>query len=407
MKAGYENAPLASVCQVFADGDWIESKDQAASGIRLVQTGNVGEGEFKDRGDKARYVDEATFARLRCTEIFPGDCLVSRLPDPVGRACILPETGQRMITAVDCTIVRPDLTRLDPAFFVYFTRSAKYLREVDGRCTGTTRKRVSRTALGAVPVPLPPLEEQQQIVAILDEAFEGLARARANAEANLQNARELFENALEFELSATAGAAVVPLGDHVNLLAGYAFKSTGYTASPDGMRLIRGDNIVPGAVRWRDTKLWPNDDCDTYNKYLLRTDDLLIAMDRTWITAGIKYAVLSEFDVPSLLVQRVARLRCLASLDTNFLALLIGARMFERYVLSIQTGVGVPHISPTQIGSFSFPLPEILDQQAIVDRMKVLRAACDELEVTYLQSIQNLDALRQSFLQKAFAGELT
>jgi type I restriction enzyme S subunit len=58
------------------------------------------------RSDKARFVSPATFDRLRCTEIFEGDCLVSRLPDPVGRACILPATGERMITAVNCTIIR-------------------------------------------------------------------------------------------------------------------------------------------------------------------------------------------------------------------------------------------------------------------------------------------------------------
>jgi type I restriction enzyme S subunit len=81
---------LADVCKVFADGDWVESKDQSPGGIRLVQTGNVGEGVFKDRGEKARYISEGTFGRLRCTEIFEGDCLISRLPDPVGRSCLLP-----------------------------------------------------------------------------------------------------------------------------------------------------------------------------------------------------------------------------------------------------------------------------------------------------------------------------
>lgn len=86
---------IAEISTFFEDGDWIESKDQSTNGIRLIQTGNVGNGIFKDRGEKARYISEATFKRLRCTEIFEGDCLVSRLPDPVGRACILPDTGEK------------------------------------------------------------------------------------------------------------------------------------------------------------------------------------------------------------------------------------------------------------------------------------------------------------------------
>src|SRR5579883_386080 len=130
MKVEWQLTPLENLCEVFADGDWIESKDQSHKGIRLIQTGNVGEGIFKDRAEKARYISEDTFKRLRCTEIFEGDCLISRLPDPVGRSCILPETGERMITAVDCTIVRFNSKQLLPAFFNHYTQSDDYLSTV-------------------------------------------------------------------------------------------------------------------------------------------------------------------------------------------------------------------------------------------------------------------------------------
>jgi len=102
----------------------------------------------KDRAEKARYISEATFKRLRCTEIFAGDCLISRLPDPVGRSCILPDTGEKMITAVDCTIVRFNQKQLLPEFFNYFSRSLDYLKAVDSVTSGTTRNRISRSNLG-------------------------------------------------------------------------------------------------------------------------------------------------------------------------------------------------------------------------------------------------------------------
>ena len=76
---------LSELCNVFTDGDWIESKDQSLEGIRLLQTGNIGIGVFKERIDKARYVSEETFKRLNCEEVFEGDLLISRLPEPVGR----------------------------------------------------------------------------------------------------------------------------------------------------------------------------------------------------------------------------------------------------------------------------------------------------------------------------------
>ena len=82
---------LSSLCATFIDGDWIESKDQSDNGIRLIQTGNVGFGFFKGREDKSRYITEETFKKLNCTEVVPGDILISRLPDPIGRACIVPE----------------------------------------------------------------------------------------------------------------------------------------------------------------------------------------------------------------------------------------------------------------------------------------------------------------------------
>ena len=137
MKNGWQTETLADVCEVFADGDWVESKDQSPDGIRLIQTGNVGQGVFKDRGEKARYISKATFKRLCCTEIFEGDCLISRLPDPVGRSCILPDTGERMITAVDCTIVRFNSKQLLPAYFNFYSQSLDYLQAVESATTGT------------------------------------------------------------------------------------------------------------------------------------------------------------------------------------------------------------------------------------------------------------------------------
>ena len=193
MKRGWKVERLGDVCEVFADGDWIESKDQSPEGVRLIQTGNVGKGIFKDRGEKARYISEATFKRLRCTEIFEGDCLVSRLPDPVGRACILPDTGEKMITAVDCTIIRFDKKKVISDFFNYYSQSNQYLNDVDHETSGTTRKRISRSKLAEIKLPIPLLAEQQRIVSVLDEAFASIAQAKSNAERNLVNARELFE----------------------------------------------------------------------------------------------------------------------------------------------------------------------------------------------------------------------
>ena len=159
---------LKDICTVFTDGDWIESKDQSDEGIRLIQTGNIGEGVYLEKEARAKYISEDTFEKLKCTEIYPGDILVSRLPEPVGRACIVPQKEGRMITAVDCTICRPDESIVSKEYLCYFMRSNSYYMKLLGNVTGTTRKRISRKNLENVKLDVPSKENQKEVVKQLD-----------------------------------------------------------------------------------------------------------------------------------------------------------------------------------------------------------------------------------------------
>jgi type I restriction enzyme, S subunit len=159
---------LEDICTVFTDGDWIESKDQADEGIRLIQTGNIGMGAYLEKEEKAKYISEETFNKLKCTEIFSGDILVSRLPEPVGRACIIPEKKERMITAVDCTICRSNEAIVCKEYLCYFMRSNAYYTRLLNSVTGTTRKRISRKNLGNVELDIPSKREQEKVVKQLD-----------------------------------------------------------------------------------------------------------------------------------------------------------------------------------------------------------------------------------------------
>ena len=169
---------LRSVCHFIIDGDWIESKDQSSQGIRLVQTGNIGIGEYLDKSSRAKYISNETFMRLNCTEIFPGDILISRLPDPVGRACVVPQYVGRAITAVDCTIVRLNTSLCDPKYFINYTQSERYANELSKFLAGTTRTRISRKNLEKIQIPLPPLDEQCKIAAVLDKVSDLIAKRR-------------------------------------------------------------------------------------------------------------------------------------------------------------------------------------------------------------------------------------
>ena len=401
MKNGWTTKMLVDVCEIFADGDWVESKDQSPEGIRLIQTGNVGEGVFKDRAEKARYISEATFRRLRCTEIFEGDCLISRLPDPVGRSCILPDTGERMITAVDCTIIRFNPNHVIPEFFNYYTQSRDYLKDVDSETTGTTRKRISRSKLGEIKIPVPLLPEQQRIVGILDETFEGITTARANAEKNLQNARALFESHLQSIFTQRGkGWEDSRLDDVCGFQNGFAFKSN--TFKPSGVPVLRISNIQDGRIDAGNRLVFfdPKDYRENLDRYRIVEDDLMIAMSGA--TTG-KLGFNTE-DTVFYLNQRVGKFEPGKKLNRRFLYHFLSTKIDEN--LRISAGAAQPNLSTEQIKSFVLPLPEIDEQARIVEALESLSEETQRLASVYERKLTALDALKRSLLHQAFTGNL-
>ena len=163
----WEQRKLGELCEKFADGDWIEAKDQSGYGIRLVQTGNIGLGEYLDKPNNKKWVSEDTFNRLHCEEVFTGDILISRLPEPAGRACIVPNLGTKMITAVDCTIVRTS-AKVSKKFLLQHLSSKKYFDEVNTCMAGGTRQRISRSNLANFNLLIPiSFDEQESIGRVL------------------------------------------------------------------------------------------------------------------------------------------------------------------------------------------------------------------------------------------------
>ncbi|MBI5955084.1 MAG: restriction endonuclease subunit S [Chloroflexi bacterium] len=158
---GWEVSTVADVCSSFDDGDWIESKDQGGEDYRLLQISNIGDDDFVETGN-FRYVTEQTFRRLNCNEVKPGDILLARMPDPIGRGWYVTEQPWKMITAVDVTIARPDQNKVNPFYYLYHINSPVHLALCAARATGATRPRVSRKNLGALPILVPPLSLQNE-----------------------------------------------------------------------------------------------------------------------------------------------------------------------------------------------------------------------------------------------------
>ena len=286
---------LGELCLLFTDGDWIESKDQSDSGIRLIQTGNIGNGEFLYKNDKAKYISEDTFKRLNCTEVFPNDILISRLPEPVGRGCIIPDIGERMITAVDCTICRVNAKLIDRKYFCYFLESNTYKTQLEQHVTGTTRKRISRKNLSSVEIDIPEQAKQKEIVYKLDRVKKIIQNYNRELDLLDEAVRARFVEMFGDPVINPKGWETTSIGDEC-----YYIKDGPHKSLPDigrdngGHPFISVRNIVNGYIDFSDARYISDEDYyDSIKKCHPEKGDMLYSKGGT---TGI--AKLIDIDEP-------------------------------------------------------------------------------------------------------------
>lgn len=394
MKKDWETKKLGELCSFIGDGDWIESGDQSTEGIRLVQTGNVGEGIYLDKENRAHYISEETFTRLKCTEIFPGDCLISRLPEPVGRACIIPDLNQKMITAVDCTIIRFK-ENIQPQYFVYYSQSNKYLSDIDSEATGATRKRISRKNLEKISIPVPPLEEQKRIVKILDEKFAQLETIKANAQTNLQNAKDLFQSQLTKVFSNTTWQK-----KRLDEVCAITSKLVDPTL-PEYLDLyhVGGANIESETGVLLDLKTSKEEGLSS-GKFTFDESMVLYNKIRPYLkkVARPDFAGLCSADMYPLNPKD--------NITKDYLYYILTSDDFTKYAISKSDRAGMPKVNREALFAYECYLPPLPEQKHIVEELDTLSEKVRQLQEIYTKQIANCDELKQSLLQKAFEGEL-
>jgi len=190
----------------------------------------------------------------------------------------------------------------------------------------------------------------------------------------------------------------IELGNCVDFANGYAFKSKGFTDNKNDIPLIKGENLDKGFVNWKASKYWDKTAISGLEKYIVKPDDVLLAMDRPWVGGGLKYSIIKKDDPTALLVQRVGRLRARENILPQFLKHIIASNDFAIYIKNIMGGVGVPHISPNQIKSYPFNLPIIETQQKIAS----ILSAYDDLIENNLQRINLLEEATQNIYKAWF-----
>lgn len=373
---------LLDVSVSIEDGDWIEKKDQSTSGIRLIQTGNIGRGYYKDKGEKAKYISEDTFAKLKCTELTTGDILVSRLPDPVGRACILPDLGIRCITAVDCSIIQLKHDTICSQWFVYYSLSHEYAAKVKKECSGTTRDRISRKKLSCITIPIPPLAEQKRIVEILDREFEKIDALKANAERSLQQAKDLFQSALKQELQPKEGWVTMKLGEFAHMKAGDFVKASDIKESSfEGSVPCYGGNGLRGYVKEANR-------------------------DGEFCLIGRQGALCGNIHIASG-VFRATEHAVVVSPYQKMPIKLVYYLLVSLNLNQYSTGAAQPGLSVRNIAdNVNIAIPPQADWDGIASKLGTLKQNCKALEENYTKTMALCDDMKQALLRQAFNGEL-
>jgi type I restriction enzyme, S subunit len=240
---------------------------------------------------------------------------------------------------------------------------------------------VSSKKLKSIPIPLPPLPEQERIVAILDEAFAAIATATANAEKNLANARELFESGLEqLTYSGSQNNCLGKLGDCCTIKTGKKDVNEG---NPEGE--------------------YPFFTCakeHTYSDvYSFDTEAILVAGNGA---VGQTSYYNGKFEA----YQRTYVLCDFQDIHVMYLRHLLQAKL-AKAVSKTKLGNTMPYIKKGMLTNFEFPLPPIQAQGTIAAKLDALEQHCQDLESEVQQKLDHLTNLKQSLLHKAFTGELT
>lgn len=338
---------LSSLCDTFIDGDWIESKDQSNEGIRLIQTGNVGNGFFKDKEDQCRFISNETFDKLHCTEIFPGDILVARLPDPIGRSCIIPDGLGRMITAVDCSIIRLKASIL-PYFFVAYTMTSTYSGQINEVTAGTTRRRVSRANLGNIKVPTPPTDQQKLFVSIAEQA---------------DKSKFVGFKSQFIEMFYNENFRCEKLKPHIEVIRGVSYKPTDVSGSVNdsSVVILRSNNIANGQINFDDIVCVDSSRVSDSQR-LGYGDIVMCGSNGSKNLVGKAAMVTVNPEFKTSFGAFCLGIRCKDTIRPKFLASYFQTSIYRNIIEELGAGSNILNIKPDHISNMEIPVPSI-DQQ--------------------------------------------
>lgn len=290
-------------------------------------------------------------------------------------------------------------------YFLNFSDLSKYI-------TGLTVPKLNQAKMREIVFPLPPLPEQQRIVAILDEAFDAIATAKENAEKNLQNARELFESYLQSVFANPGdGWEEKKLGDENLLEIIDGDRGKNYPKKSDFLEkgyclFMNTKNVRPDGFDFKTTMFINEKKDKALGHGKLKRSDVVMTTRGTIGNLGI-YSEDVDYENIRINSGMLIFRPNLKVIIPEYLFEILRSGIIKVQINKHVSGAAQPQLPIKTLVNFTFPVPKFLpEQRAIVAKLDALSAETKKLEAIYRQKLADLDELKKAVLQKAFNGEL-
>jgi type I restriction enzyme S subunit len=398
-----ETVPLSDLLNKADSGTWGEEA-AVGEGSPVLRSTNIADNQLS--------LDEPAWRHLTASHstdkrLENGDIVVtasSGSTDHIGKCAVFEKqsSDEKNYYFSNFTLrLRPISAKLDSKWLYYWLTSPRGRHEMFRLNNTTTGLRnLNKGAYLSQQIPLPNIEEQRRIVTILEKA-NVIRRKRQDSKVLWEHMlRSAYISSFGDPVANPKGWPVSEIGKIADMVTGYAFKSTEYVN--EGVRLCRGANVMPDLLDWSDVRYWRPDDASIDSRLHLIKDDVVLAMDRPWISTGIKVAQVAEADLPAYLVQRVSRLRGKAGISNAFLFYTLRHPAFTAHCGGLKTETTVPHISPQDIRSFPVPVAP----QSVHEEFERLAQHAKQVTKKLELAAKEANNLFNSLVQRAFKGEL-
>ena len=335
-----------------------------------------------------------------------GDIVFARTGATTGKSYLVNNPPESVFASYLIKVNITDI-RLSPEYLFLFFQTKTYWDKINAGISGSAQGGFNATKLSELEIPIPPLPEQQRIVSILDEAFAAIAKAKANAEQNLKNAKGLFASYLQgvfekkgegweekklIEITTKIGSGATPKGGNES------YKTV-------GISLVRSMNVHDFEFRNRNLAFIDEQQAKNLNNVTLQESDVLFNITGASVA---RCCVMPKEYLPARVNQHVSIIRAIKEvIEPIFLNLLLTSKFYKDQLLFTgEQGATRQAITKAQLEVFKVALPPLKVQQTIVAKVDALSTETKKLEVIYQQKVVDLEELKKSVLQMAFNGEL-